>query len=50
MPFHKIRSGKISRAQKYRIKCKAPYIFSKKFLKHFQNSAILAISIDDPIK
>ena len=50
MPFHKIRSGKISRAQNYRIKWKAPWIFSKKLLKLFQNKAILAIITTNPIK
>ena len=50
MPFHKTRSGKISRAQKYRIKWKAPWIFSKKLLKHIQNKVILAKIKRKPIK
>ena len=41
MLFHNKRSGRISRAQKYRIKWKAPWIFSKKLQKHFQNNTIL---------
>ena len=50
MPFQKRKSGKISRAQKYRIKWKAPWIFSKKLLKHIQNKAILAKIIRIPMR
>ena len=50
MPFQYKRSGKISRAQKYRIKWKAPKKKEKKLLKLFQNKEILAIITTEPIK
>ena len=42
IPFHRTKSGSISRAQKYKIKSKPPYKLLQKSFNHLYNINILA--------